>query len=573
MKAINPFFPVVLISILSTLLVGQTPTLPPGGGTSITITTWSGRQSSEWSDPKNWSDGVPGNTSWAIFKGYGNTPVIASNESVALCGVIITEGKLINEGILELGKDMCFSPEYDGSKIETGGTLINRGSGRITNYRSLVNLGQLTNIGRSVFRNVGKAVLINKEGASILTEGGTFHNTETAELVNNNKGKLLINKNGRLFNSGNASLTNDGTINIYSDGVLNNREGGILTNNYYINLYSGGELTNKGNTCKILNKNKLVVEPGGRLINVSEIPFAYELKGESFPYILPPSTSPINSIKGKEYYSWKFDASGKKIGYYAAEFNSCAYSPCATLLLDGAFPSSYKRLWIIPESVNGNVLYALGHNPRKPDGTYDVAIPEPSLVNTKLEIVYNTQDDFMKIWEKNNFSTAHQYYSADQISLMHLKGTWWCGDPPSTGNKDVLVINENGTVFTFWDMKTYNFSRISNDESPPIQLYAEEVSTTGFYPVSTTTSNSLSSPTNSEPEPAPTSTSTTAGSTSYESDPKWQFYGEQSLGHTFKTPKGSYPYFIFVYRPDKDVIWVRKYNQSGKEWEKIFGRK
>ena len=496
------------------------------------------------------------------------------------------EGNLTNAGVLRIEGTLVVanSGRLGNEKgIDNIGILINRGT--------LKNQGSATLINTGTLRNQGSATLTNK-GTATLRNRGTLNNYGSAQLTNegsatiDNHGSATLNNKGSatLNNDGTATLSNTGTISNKGSATLNNKGSAILDNHSNANLNNLSTMTNEGsatidnhgsaslrnganatltNKGTIFNRNSAILNNKGDFNNLHKlnnsatfeycgvyrpgpldkwlsppqycsepIPGPFFYLGLGMPTPIFPPASPIGLIQGEKYYAWKF-TNNIKTGYYMVEFHSelnrCLVGACGRILLGDQFPA-HSALWMIEESFDGNVLYVRCHNPpQDASGNYHLNAPAAADVNTDIEIVYNDQDDFMKIWDINDISSAHHYYTPEKISLLHLKGSW------IAENSDVIYINENSTIYTPLDQRTYNIARPGSSEVP-IWL------------------------------------SLTSNIRRLDIESQWDWC-ETDAGNFYVSDKFVFPQFSLIYHPEMDRLKIEKIVQGGQvAWTRIFHR-
>ncbi len=225
-------------------------------------TVWTGNADSDWTNPANWSNGVPTTGVTATIPGTpsgGNNPVYT--------GSPIIDFTIQNAGTITFG-DFVYN----------SGTIINfSGATFITNDNYFVNAGMVT------FDNDG-----NFSNNGTFDNYGTFDNAASA-IFANNAGSHLINRG--IFRN-NGQLTNDGDISNYGNfrSTNNVQNNGLITNlgfmehpfgSVFMNNAGGtiqneasGELTANGtfeNPGTINNAGDLMIQTACNLVNSNQI--------------------------------------------------------------------------------------------------------------------------------------------------------------------------------------------------------------------------------------------------------------------------------------------------------------
>jgi hypothetical protein len=199
----------VLLASLSGLAMGSTPT------------SWTGADSSSWSEATNWDNGVPESGYYAFLLSLTNNPVTLAESTTVdgletgsgsalniLSGGVLTTGALSNSGTISL---------YDG-------TLALSGAGPFTNSGSILNTsgsvgtlsGNLTNTGTIAVSNDSTLRLA---GGTTITNNGLFAlDDQTAYGATN----LVLHGTGAaetisLLGTGSLTMTSSANSNIIAD--------------------------------------------------------------------------------------------------------------------------------------------------------------------------------------------------------------------------------------------------------------------------------------------------------------------------------------------------------------------
>lgn len=200
------------------------------------VTNWTGVVSSDWTDPGNWSDGVPISTSEVVI------PDVATNDPTISSVVAIKSISIDNGGKLTL--TASGSTKVNGSV--TQGILNN---GDIVNNGSIL-VGNSLNVGNNGIVNTGN--IQNNSGATIFVDRSTINGLDNQNQILNS-GTISIGSN---FSPGQKGINNVGTLNNTTTGMIdinrstdmacNNAPGANITNEGTINLGSGQNIGTKG---------------------------------------------------------------------------------------------------------------------------------------------------------------------------------------------------------------------------------------------------------------------------------------------------------------------------------------
>ena len=185
---------------------------------SFAQTTWNGSNNSEWTNPANWSDGVPDIADPVIIPDVKNDPVIS------IAGALTYNLSVAHGGVLTIAETGSLTVSGGGAQgVENSGTVSNSG-----------------NIDISVASTYGIRNL------------GTFNNSGGSITINNSFMGGIINSSGSFSNTGKISIGNaagGGQNGVFNDAIFENGVGGQINidragQTALIN--NGGSFTNEG---------------------------------------------------------------------------------------------------------------------------------------------------------------------------------------------------------------------------------------------------------------------------------------------------------------------------------------
>lgn len=185
-------------------------------------TTWTGTNGTSWTDPGNWSAGVPDATDDVTIPNTANKPTIGALTAAVAKSVKITVA------LAQLTISSTASLSINGSTgfaLENFGTLDNSGTIRIGNTSSVADRGIVHRNGGTLNNKTGGLIQIDRTSAvEAFFTSGVVNNEATIEIGSN------------------AAVTGTGVSIVAGTGVFNNKTGGLLT----INRSTGFALENKG---------------------------------------------------------------------------------------------------------------------------------------------------------------------------------------------------------------------------------------------------------------------------------------------------------------------------------------
>lgn len=302
--------------------------LASAGSLFAQATVWNGFINSDWSNPSNWSGGVPNGAKDAYIFTSGNNPVIsaggATAKSLYITGgslTITTAGALAinggttsgiyndlgstvtNSGVLNIGNTFVVSGTYS-QGIYNQGVFNNTASGQITvdraatgldnrstfNNYGTISIGQIAGVSgnglynQAAFNNfTGGQIHIDKPSLNaIQNQTGTFTNQanitigeapavgstggiENRATFNNTAGEIKID---RTFTFGlknlNGTFTNQATITIGS--ALSTGVTGLENNGGTFNNTGGSITINRNNTTGLKNFNTGTINNTGSIV-------------------------------------------------------------------------------------------------------------------------------------------------------------------------------------------------------------------------------------------------------------------------------------------------------------------
>jgi hypothetical protein len=250
--------------------------------------TWTGTASSTWTDPANWSGGVPGAADDAIIPaGTLNAPslptttirslTIAPSAVANVTSVTFTTtAGLTNQGTLNIAQSTIAGPinnqglvfavgssAFTGAVTTTTGSILrmqgqpNNGTGALTVSNGFTNLGtiELTDItaGYGASFNVLAGTLVNgASGIISVLQGANGPRGLSAQL--DNQGTLtLSNTQGLTLAKASAAHTNSGTININAGNLTVTQSGTTpsFSNTGTINVAASRFLSVTGGTLNL----------------------------------------------------------------------------------------------------------------------------------------------------------------------------------------------------------------------------------------------------------------------------------------------------------------------------------
>jgi hypothetical protein len=262
---------------------------------SIGITRWINLSGGSWSDPNNWSDGLPDSTTAAVIDVPGNylvvldtSPTIAGLTLGASSGneVLLCNGRTLTlngtsvvhaKGVLDLfGSTLAGSGNlsisgllnWPGGILQAGGELIvaSGGTANLTDgykylYRTFRNRGMVKYTGDDLYFNSDSSVgrIENEAGATFITDGsGSFRQGVGGNSVFNNAGRFIKRNAANTFFAAGVPFNNNngGIVNI-EEGTLEFHTGG----NY------GGTINGLGGTDPTMN-GRLLLTGGSHNLNV-----------------------------------------------------------------------------------------------------------------------------------------------------------------------------------------------------------------------------------------------------------------------------------------------------------------
>ena len=223
-------------------------------------TVWLGNVDSDWTNPGNWSAGVPTSGSTVtlpVNPAGGNSPVFSGSSSI--------DFTIQNAGILTFN-----------SFVYNDGTVINFGGGQIINNEQFVNGGGrlLDNDGH--FENNG---ILANYGTIDIAASGSLDN-ESGSTVNNFRSLVsfgpIVNNGDDFINEGTmiivVSFENNGTLNNY--GILEAQFGSAFTSSATIVNRTGAEFSMNGtfsNQSLLRNNGEFLVQNAGVFTNDANI--------------------------------------------------------------------------------------------------------------------------------------------------------------------------------------------------------------------------------------------------------------------------------------------------------------
>ena len=218
------------------------------------VTTWTGvAGTSDWNDPINWSNGVPGFGDDVVIDGDADIPAELSTTTTVASVDIINSGilNITASGILNLNGNIGVNGNQGAIDISSSGGIINNdGAINITNT-----LGDGIYL-NGTFNNNGAISIVGAADDGIVVRN-SFNNGVNGTITISNlngggssDGIIVDNDNATLGN-----LINDGVINIdmgNDDDGIDITDGSTLTNNGSLTITDGdfGIITRNGGTFK-----------------------------------------------------------------------------------------------------------------------------------------------------------------------------------------------------------------------------------------------------------------------------------------------------------------------------------
>ncbi len=222
------------------------------GTATMAQTTWTGTNSTSWTDPGNWSAGVPDATDDVTIPNPANKPVIGAGTAAVAKSVTIT----VAAAQLTISSNASLSINGStGFALENFGILDNSGTIRIGNTSSVANRGIVHRNGGTLNNKTGGLIQIDRTSAvEAFFTSGIVNNEATIEIGSN------------------AAVTGTGLTIVAGTGTFNNKANSLLT----INRSTGFALENRGildnsGTIKIGNitsvANRGIVHRNGGTLN------------------------------------------------------------------------------------------------------------------------------------------------------------------------------------------------------------------------------------------------------------------------------------------------------------------
>ena len=296
------------------------------------LTNWTGNVNSEWTNPGNWDNGLPGAGNDAIIPAIPlgpnfpaiTTPVI-QNFQIDVRSILMIEpgGSLANSSILIIRTGAVFNVTMPGALFSNGLGAVTENFGGFANNGTVTNEGTMTNHANAGMSNLPGGQWFNN-GIGTLTNSGnmitlsTFTNMATVanfgtwdnfSLINNNgdfvnlgTGTLNVNtgsefRNNDFFLSGGSSTTNlNGTLNNFNqltmqdNGNITVSPSGVLNNSVNILIIDNAQIINNGTVNNFFC---------AYIFNVSTITNFATIINEGFIHLFPPgiiSPNPPNNV-------------------------------------------------------------------------------------------------------------------------------------------------------------------------------------------------------------------------------------------------------------------------------------
>ena len=188
-------------------------------------TTWTGTNGASWTDPGNWSAGVPDAADDVTIPDVANDPVIAGTTSALAKSVEVQSGAILTIGATA-------SLTVNGSKLISGLTTAFYNNGTVENNGQLI-LGNISSLGDIGIRN--ESIFNNNAGAEISIDRTTIYGLFNNSGTFTNAAKITI-----------GAIASVGDYGIYNDATFNNNAGSEISIDRSTNtgMYNIGTFTN-----------------------------------------------------------------------------------------------------------------------------------------------------------------------------------------------------------------------------------------------------------------------------------------------------------------------------------------
>ncbi|MBL0025271.1 MAG: hypothetical protein IPO98_09815 [Saprospiraceae bacterium] len=188
-------------------------------------TTWTGTNGASWTDPGNWSAGVPDAADDVTIPDVANDPVIAGTTSALAKSVEVQSGAILTIGATA-------SLTVNGSKLISGLTTAFYNNGTVENNGQLI-LGNISILGDIGIRN--ESIFNNNAGAEISIDRSTYGGLYNRLGTFTNAAKITI--------GANASV---GSYGIQNQSTFNNNAGAEISidRSFNFGMFNGGTFTN-----------------------------------------------------------------------------------------------------------------------------------------------------------------------------------------------------------------------------------------------------------------------------------------------------------------------------------------
>jgi hypothetical protein len=211
--------------------------------TLLATTTWIGaddiKGNSNWSDPANWSNGVPGPSDTARFAHDSSVASTTSvmDQSFSIAGLLIDQS--YGNGLLYLDTPLVLS----GSSEWDAGIITLESAGSLTNNGTLAESDSPLLAGNGTFTNNGT---ITQAGAYDLELGGYTNGQGLVVTLNNTAAGVIDLQSDAGIRGGNGLIVNAGTI---------EKTGGTKTSAIFESLNNTGTIDAESGTIRLVGAN------------------------------------------------------------------------------------------------------------------------------------------------------------------------------------------------------------------------------------------------------------------------------------------------------------------------------
>jgi hypothetical protein len=188
-------------------------------------TTWTGTNGASWTDPGNWSAGVPDAADDVTIPDVANDPVIAGTTSALAKSVEVQSGAILTIGATA-------SLTVNGSKLISGLTTAFYNNGTVENNGQLI-LGNISILGDIGIRN--ESIFNNNAGAEISIDRTTIYGLFNNSGTFTNAAKITI---GAIASVGDYGLWNQSTFNNNAGSEIS------IDRSNFLGMYNFGTFTN-----------------------------------------------------------------------------------------------------------------------------------------------------------------------------------------------------------------------------------------------------------------------------------------------------------------------------------------